>query len=59
MNRLMIVVPCFNEQEVLPLTIPALTKVVEGMILSGKRAAGESKSRPRYFVDKFLNHDDE
>ncbi|MBQ2704848.1 MAG: glycosyltransferase family 2 protein [Clostridia bacterium] len=38
MNRLMIVVPCFNEQEVLPLTIPALTQVVEGMIKGGKIA---------------------
>ena len=38
MNRLMIVVPCFNEQEVLPLTIPALTAVVEGMIEKGKIA---------------------
>ena len=38
MNRLMIVVPCFNEQEVLPITIPALTKVVDDMVQKGKVA---------------------
>ena len=38
MNRLMIVVPCFNEQEVLPLTISTLTEKVEGMVARGKIA---------------------
>ncbi len=39
MNRLLIVVPCFNEQEVLPITIPRLTEVVKGMISRGKISA--------------------
>ena len=32
----MIVVPCYNEQEVLPLTIPALCEFLSGMIEKGK-----------------------
>ncbi len=36
MNRLMIVVPCFNEQEVLPLTFEKLTEAIKGMIERGK-----------------------
>ncbi len=39
MNRLLIVVPCFNEQEVLPITIPRLTDVLKGMISRGKISA--------------------
>ena len=38
MNRLIIVVPCFNEQEVLPLTFARLSEVLEGMVSCGKIA---------------------
>lgn len=38
MNRLIIVVPCFNEEEALPLTIPALSAVVNNLISKGKIA---------------------
>lgn len=36
MPRLMIVVPCYNEQEVLPLTIPALSEFLSSLIEKGK-----------------------
>lgn len=36
MPRLMIVVPCYNEQEVLPLTMPKLTEFLSGLIGKGK-----------------------
>lgn len=36
MNRLMIVVPCFNEQEVFPLTAEKLTGVIKSLIEKGK-----------------------
>lgn len=39
MNRLMIVVPCYNEEEVLPETIPQLAVVIEQLISKGKIAA--------------------
>ena len=32
MKKLLIVVPCYNEEEVLPLTIPVLTDTVNGLI---------------------------
>ncbi len=32
MKKLLIVVPCYNEEEVLPLTIPALTETVNSLI---------------------------
>ncbi|MBE7036574.1 MAG: glycosyltransferase family 2 protein [Ruminococcaceae bacterium] len=39
MNRLIIVVPCFNEEEALPITIPALSGVLNRLISGGKIAA--------------------
>lgn len=36
MPRLMIVVPCYNEQEVLPLTIPTICDFLKGLIAKGK-----------------------
>lgn len=38
MNRLAIVVPCYNEEEVLPETCKRLTNVLERMIIQGKIA---------------------
>lgn len=37
-DRLAIVVPCYKEQEVLPITIPALKEVLRNLIQSGKIA---------------------
>ena len=36
MNRLFIIVPCFNEEEVLPLSVSKLTEVVKSLISKGK-----------------------
>lgn len=35
-NRLFIVVPCYNEEEVLPITIPQLTEVIENLVAKEK-----------------------
>lgn len=39
MNKLIIVVPCYNEEEILPITIPALSDVLNKLIDAGKIAA--------------------
>ncbi len=36
MPRLMIVIPCYNEEEVLPLTFPAISEVLKELIDEGK-----------------------
>ncbi len=36
MNRLFIIVPCFNEEEVLPLTVSKLTEALKSLISKGK-----------------------
>ena len=43
MKRLMIVVPCFNEQEVLYDTAKQLTEVIENLIRKGKITKNSGK----------------
>ena len=38
MNKLIIVVPCYNEEEVLPTTVPALLTVLQNLITKKKIA---------------------
>lgn len=47
MTKLFIVVPCYNEEEVLPTTVPALCKLVDRLVLNGKI----DKSSGILFVD--------
>ena len=51
MIRLAIVVPCYNEQEVLPDTVGKLVGLIDGMAAQGNEAAGISSDSFILFVD--------